>query len=207
MSDILNKQIVLSLNRSWLPIGMRTVERAIVSLCSQSDGEHPCLALDFEIIKDDDGNDMLSYANPLTWEEWLTLEIRPQDLSINSARQQIRVPTVIVAANYNKVPRRKPRACSKSIYDRDAGICQYTGEYVGRANGNLDHINPRDRGGRDSFENLVWCRKDVNFNKANRTPQEANLKLIRLPKAPPEMPVIIRKSDARHESHLPFLSL
>jgi hypothetical protein len=38
----------------------------------------------------------------------------------------VRVPTVIVAANYAKVPLRRPRFGARGIWERDGGVCQYT---------------------------------------------------------------------------------
>ncbi|HET9396867.1 MAG TPA: hypothetical protein VFO36_12500, partial [Nitrospiraceae bacterium] len=48
---------------------------------------------------------------------------------------------------------------------------------------------PRDRGGRDSFENLVWSKKEINSLKANRLPHEAGLRLMRKPTGPKPLPV------------------
>lgn len=205
--SILDKQIVLSLNRSWLAVGMRTPRQAFVSLSSGRDGDHPSMALDFEVVKDENGEEVLTYATPVTWEEWLALPIRPQDLSIRTAKQEIRVPTVIVAVNFNKVPRRRAKVSARTIFERDGGRCQYTDKALTRSNATLDHVQPRSRGGRDVFENLVLCDKDVNMAKADRTPAEAGLTLRRQPKAPAEMPVIIRRDQANHESWLPFLSV
>jgi hypothetical protein len=48
--------------------------------------------------------------------------------------------------------------------------------------GTLDQVLPRSRGGRDTWENLVWSSKDVNARKANRLPHEAGLKLLKTPR-------------------------
>ena len=52
----------------------------------------------------------------------------------------------------------------------------------------LVHL-PNSRGGRDTWENLVWSAKDVNQRKADRLPHEAGLKLLAAPRAPRELPV------------------
>ena len=80
-----------------------------------------------------------------------------------------------------------------------------TGEFVGRSGGNLDHVIPRDRGGRDSFENLVWSKKEINSLKANRLPHEAGLHLMRKPKAPKPLPVSATVREARHPDWRHFL--
>ena len=55
---------------------------------------------------------------------------------------------------------------------RDGNRCQYTGKLLRPDEGSLDHVLPRSRGGRDTWENLVWSGKDVNARKGNRLPHE-----------------------------------
>jgi 5-methylcytosine-specific restriction endonuclease McrA len=57
------------------------------------------------------------------------------------------------------------------------------------AEGNLDHVVPRSRGGADTWENLGRAARDVNQRKADRLPHKAGLKLLNIPRAPEEMPV------------------
>jgi 5-methylcytosine-specific restriction endonuclease McrA len=104
-------------------------------------------------------------------------------------RGQIRVPTVIVAVNYAKVPKKRPKLCAKAIRERDGNRCQYTGRVLHPDEGSLDHVVPRSRGGKDAWENLVWSAKEVNQRKADRLPHEAGLKLLSVPRAPKELPV------------------
>ena len=100
----------------------------------------------------------------------------------------IRVPTVIVAVNFAKVPKKRPKLCAKTIRERDGNRCQYTGELLKQDEGSIDHVVPRSRGGKDAWENLVWSSKDVNSRKGNRLPHEAGLKLLSVPRAPKELP-------------------
>jgi 5-methylcytosine-specific restriction endonuclease McrA len=104
-------------------------------------------------------------------------------------RGPIRLPTVIVLANFARVPKRRPKLCAKTIRDRDDNRCQYTGAALKPDEGNIDHVVPRSRGGRDTWENCVWASKAINSKKGNRLPQEAGLKLLKTPKALREMPV------------------
>ena len=103
---------------------------------------------------------------------------------MRTARGSIRVPTVIVAVNFAKVPKKRPKLCSKTIRERDGNRCQYTGKLLKPDEGSLDHVLPRSRGGADTWENLVWSSKDVNARKGNRLPHEAGLKLLSIPRAP-----------------------
>ena len=129
-----------------------------------------------------------NHIRPVTWAEWITLPIREQDEAVHTVRGPIRVLTVIVAVNYAKVPKKRPKLCARAIRERDGNRCQYTGKLLQPTEGSLDHVLPRSRGGKDEWENLVWSDKAVNARKGNRLPQEAGLKLLRLPRAPKELP-------------------
>ena len=99
------------------------------------------------------------------------------------------MPTVIVAVNFAKVPKKRPKLCARSIRERDRNRCQYTGALLRPEEGSLDHVVPRSRGGRDTWENLVWASKGVNTKKADRLPHEAGLKLLSTPRAPNALPL------------------
>ena len=133
-----------------------------------------------------DGDD---HIRPVTWDEWITLPVRPQDNAVQTVRGQIRVPTVIVAVNFAKVPKKRPKLCANTIRERDGNRCQYTGKVLKPEEGSLDHVVPRSRGGKDAWENLVWSNKAVNTKKGNRLPHEAGLKLLSVLHAPKELPV------------------
>lgn len=180
MSDILNKNIVLVLNRHWQAINIRTPQDAFCQMATNT-----ATALDIEL--DDSGH--AQALRPVTWDEWITLPVRESDHAVRTARGAIRVPTVIVAVNFAKVPRKRPKLCARAIRERDGNRCQYTGRLLHPDEGSLDHVVPRSRGGPDTWENLVWSAKDVNQRKADRLPHEAGLKLRSVPRAPKELPV------------------
>src|ERR1041384_1808255 len=174
MSDMLNKNIVLVLNRNWQAINTRTPSDAF---CQMATNVATALDIDGDSIR------------PVSWDEWLTLPIRDQDNAVQTVRGAIRVPTVIVALNYARVPKKRPKLCAKTIRERDGNRCQYTGKLLKPQEGSLDHVLPRSRGGKDEWENLVWSSKDVNARKGNRLPHEAGLKLLNAPRAPEQLPV------------------
>jgi 5-methylcytosine-specific restriction endonuclease McrA len=182
MSEILNKKIVLVLNRNWQAIHIRTPQEAF---CQMATNVATALEIDGE-----------NHIRPVNWDEWITLPIREGDNAVHTVRGAIRVPTVIVAVNFAKVPKKRPRLCAKAIRDRDGSRCQYTGKLLRPDEGSVDHVVPRSRGGKNTWENLVWSSKDVNARKGNRLPQEAGLKLLALPRTPKELPVtaLIRNS-------------
>src|SRR6266853_3691475 len=180
MNDILNKSIVLVLNRNWQAINIRTPQEAFCMMAT-----NVATALEIEL-----GDGARAEAlRPVTWDEWITLPVRPQDNAVQTVRGQVRVPTVIVAVNYAKVPKKRPKLCSKTIRERDGNRCQYTGTVLKPEQGSLDHVVPRSRGGKHEWGNLVWSDKTVNAKKGNRLPHEAGLKLLTVPQAPKELPV------------------
>ena len=179
MNDILNKAIVLVLNRNWQAVNVRTPQEAFCMMATNA-----ATALEIEFGEGARAESL----RPVTWAEWITLAIRPQDNAVQTVRGPIRVPTVIVALNYAKVPKKRPKLCAKSIRERDGNRCQYTGRELRPGEGSLDHVVPRSRGGKNAWENLVWSGKDVNARKGNRLPHEAGLKLLRVPRAPKELP-------------------
>ena len=178
MSDILNKNIVLVLNRNWQAINIRTPADAFCQLATNA-----ATALDIEL------GDEAPALRPMQWDEWITLPVREGDHAVCTARGAIRVPTVIVAVNYAKVPKQRPKLTAKNIRERDGNRCQYTGVLLRPDEGSLDHVVHRSRGGADSWEYLVWSAKEVNQRKADRLPHEAGLRLLSVPSAPKELPV------------------
>jgi len=175
MNNILNKTIVLVLNRNWQAINIRTPQDAF---CQMAAGVATGLDIDRE-----------GTIRPVSWEEWIALPVRESDNAVRTSRRVIRVPTVMVAVNFARVPKRRPRLSARNIRERDGNRCQYTGRLLQPSEGSLDHVVPRSRGGTDTWENLVWSAKDVNQRKGDRLPHEAGLRLLRVPRAPREMPV------------------
>jgi 5-methylcytosine-specific restriction endonuclease McrA len=174
MSDALHKATVLVLNRNWQAIDVKTPADAF---CMMSSGTATALAIE------DDGN-----MKPTPWEEWFTLPVRDSDNIVGTVHGGVRVPTVIVLARYDKVPKRRPKLSGRGIWERDGGVCQYTGRKLARDEGNIDHVMPRSRGGQTTWDNCVLADKKINSRKADRTPDEVGLKLKRKPSAPRDMP-------------------
>ena len=190
MSNILTKAIVLVLNRNWQAINVRTPQEAFCMMAT-----NVATGLEIEYGAPTESADPFCTMHsplftPRAWEEWITLPVREQDESVHTVRGQIRVPTVIVAVNYAKVPKKRPKLCAKAIRERDGNRCQYTGRVLRGDEGSLDHVVPRSRGGKDAWDNLVWSAKEVNQRKADRLPHEAGLKLLSTPHAPKELPAM-----------------
>ncbi len=213
MNNVANKLICLNLNANWQPVGFKTVKDAIVDLCgAESNGKPSTMALDIEYELDENGQPIFDEAksmNPVSWEEWMTLPIRPWDLAINSPTRSIRVPTVIIATNFNKMPIKtfKGKPSKDGIWNRDQGICQYTGKKLTKDQSTIDHVIPRSKGGQDTWTNMVVCDKTLNSKKGNKLNSELGLKLRKEPIEPSPTPMSALIREAKHHTWKHFLTI
>ncbi|XP_073062564.1 uncharacterized protein [Primulina eburnea] len=87
------------------------------------------------------------------------------------------------------VKRRKVRRClsRKNILSRDNFTCQYCDS---AENLTIDHVLPIARGGEWTWENLVTACAKCNSKKGQKTLEEANMKLAKVPKAPKDYDIL-----------------
>lgn len=196
----LDRGDVLSLNKNWQRIGWRSHRQAIIAACPEYPGQYNVLLMDIELNPDG----TLMRATPTRWDDWLDLPVRDPSEAVQTKNGAIRLPRVMIASGYAKMPLKTPLLSPSAIFDRDGGKCQYTGRYLEPGEGNIDHVIPKDRGGKNTWENMVWSDKDLNFRKGNKLNSEAGLVLMRLPKAPRAIPVSALIRNPRHPHHVPF---
>jgi len=210
MLGIENKAITLMLNSNWQKIGYKLVGDAITDLCAGNNSK----AVEINYRLDEDGNpiyDDYDYVSQnlqtFTWDEWIKRPIRSWDLTIKSVKMEIRVPTVLVAKNYAKMPTKsfKGKPSKESIWIRDKGVDQYTGEKLRREDATVDHIIPKFHNGKDVWENLVLTSKKINNKKGNKFNHEVGLKLIRTPRAPLSIPISALITEAKHPDWMYFM--
>ncbi len=91
-------------------------------------------------------------------------------------------PSVIRMIYLIRRPRPKVKLSRREVFQRDGYACQYCG--VRTKDLTLDHIMPRHRGGRHSWDNLVSACRACNHRKGGRTPEEARMQLRRHPTEP-----------------------
>ncbi|MBI3281958.1 MAG: HNH endonuclease [Acidobacteria bacterium] len=101
---------------------------------------------------------------------------------IHSARQIIRLPSVIRLLEYRRIPHQTRALSRKNILVRDRYTCQYCHRTAPGVDLTLDHVIPRSRAGETTWENLVACCHTCNNKKGNRTPEEAGMRLGRQPR-------------------------
>ena len=175
MSEIMNSPIVLVLNRNWQAIHVKTPAQAFCMMSTD-------VATALDIQGEDD-------MRPVRWKDWIGLPVRDDDHCAKTVHGAIRIPTVIVLANYAKVPHKRPKLSRKTIWERDGGTCQYTGKKITKPDeGNIDHVVPRSKGGETSWENCVLSHVEINSLKGDRLPHEVGLRLLRTPYAPKPIP-------------------
>jgi 5-methylcytosine-specific restriction endonuclease McrA len=184
--SILNTK-VLVLNRSYLPVHITIVRRAL-SLLYQGIAR----AVDEQYRTFD-------------FESWA--DLAADEDRVGLVNRAIRVPRVILLQGYDRVPRRYVRFSRFNIYARDQNRCQYCGRQFPRAELNLDHVVPRSKGGTSTWDNVVCSCHRCNRLKGGCTPLEAGMRLIRHPRRPQWTPFMTETySLRRYKEWMPFLS-
>ena len=101
----------------------------------------------------------------------------------HAERFEIEAPSVVRLRYFVKVPYRAQAPLTRrAVFARDGGECQYCGSPAE----NLDHVVPRSKGGEHSWENVVAACRRCNSRKENRLPEDAGVRLMRQPFAPPD---------------------
>lgn len=173
MSTTMLGRRCLVLNKSWTPVGVVSLQRAIVLLFGEhADGEPKA-----RIIEPG------SYQT-MTWADWSKLKPVATDEVIRSARMEFRVPEIVLLSKYDKLPKPKAHFSRRNLYKRDALTCQYCGIKPGSQELTVDHVIPRAQGGGTTWENCVLACVACNRKKADKTPKQAHMKLAKTPKKP-----------------------
>lgn len=112
----------------------------------------------------------------------------------------IAIPLVIRLVRYIRIPRKMRLPCSRrGVLARDRETCQYCNTQPGRAHLTVDHILPRSRGGPTTWENVVTACRECNHRKGGRTPEEANMALLTVPRQPQYVAFALLGELERHE--------
>ena len=93
----------------------------------------------------------------------------------------------------------------KNVLRRDRHKCQYCGRKSQPLT--VDHIIPRQFGGKQAWDNLVCACIRCNNKKGNRTPEQAGMKLLKKPQKPSKLFFLQFFVDKPHESWRPYLYL
>lgn len=93
----------------------------------------------------------------------------------------------------------------KNIFIRDSWRCQYCGIYLTKKNATIDHVMPKSRGGKNSYNNCVASCQSCNIKKGNGTPEEAGMN-TNLNLGFPAASDFLGRKDAPNEWHF-FIGL
>ncbi len=121
-------------------------------------------------------------------------------LRIRAAAVEVPVPQVIRLSRYVRVPFRQRAPWSRrGVLARDQHRCAY----CGRRATTVDHILPRSRGGQDTWLNTVAACSDDNHRKADRTPEQAGMRLLTRPFEPTPADTLLLALGLRDNAVLP----
>lgn len=158
------------LNRHWLAVHICTVRRAL-SLLYQ--GLAQVVAENYQTFD---------------FETWRALPEAQDGLDrmefVHAPGFRFPVPSVIVLQHYQKCPPRTVRFNRRNIYVRDRFRCQYCGHAPGREQLTIDHVVPRSKGGRSTWNNVVVACVRCNSEKGDRLPSECGM----VPRVAPKKP-------------------
>jgi 5-methylcytosine-specific restriction endonuclease McrA len=181
---------VLVLNRNYQPVHVTSAKRAFTLLYI---GAARVVQPDFSTFD---------------FESWSALGAASGHDVVHTVGRAIAIPRVIVLQIYDRLPTTKVRFSRLNIYARDANTCQYCARQLPRVDLNLDHVIPRARGGRTTWENVVCCCITCNLKKGAKLPFEAGMKLLRQPVRPKWTPSFrTPNGKVAYREWLPFLGL
>ncbi len=110
--------------------------------------------------------------------------IENYDAQIRSPSKTFSIPSVIILQRVVKFRLTTPTCSRKGIFQRDQNMCQYCSVKFTDKELTLDHILPKSRGGKNTWDNLVAACKKCNQKKGDRTPVESGMIPINKAKAP-----------------------
>lgn len=166
MTSVLSNRCLV-LNKNWSPVGTVGMKRAIIMLFSEK----------ARVIEP------TSYQ-AMTWDDWSKLKLQATDEKIASANMYFKVPEVILLTDYEKVPQPRIRLSRRNLFKRDKLECQYCGVTPGSQELTIDHVIPKSQGGQTVWENCVLSCINCNRKKADKTLNQAGMKLRKKPVKP-----------------------
>jgi 5-methylcytosine-specific restriction endonuclease McrA len=178
---------VLVLNRLYQPVHVTTARRAFTLLAA---GAARAMDRQFQLFD---------------YPSWAALGAEHGDDVVRTPSRVLKVPRIIVLQAFDRIPRGRIRFSRYNIYARDNNTCQYCNRHFDRTSLNLDHVVPRSKGGRTTWENVVCSCIPCNLRKGCRTPEEAGMKVVKTPARPRWSPLFRLPRHVRFDEWKPFL--
>ncbi len=129
--------------------------------------------------------------------------IEEDSIRLHSVNSSMPLPLVVRLVRYAHSPKKRVILNRKNLLIRDNYTCQYCGRRAHPLT--IDHLVPRQMGGKDTWENLVVACLPCNNRKANRTPEQAGMKLLSRPRRPNHYFFFIHFFGSKHERWKPYL--
>lgn len=124
-------------------------------------------------------------------------------VKIRSVSSRYPLPSVVRLERYIKAPRKTVVLTRKNVLIRDNYTCCYCGTRKGPMT--VDHVVPRNKGGADTWDNLVCACDRCNNRKGDRTPAASGMKLLRKPTRPTHITYIQRFIGRVDDRWKPYL--
>lgn len=182
---------VLVLNKSWVPIAVVNLDRAICLCVGTHKGTNEPKAKILDVYQD---------YQSFTWQDWSNLIAKSSEPTIKTAKQEFKIPEIIILSRYNKFPKQKIHFCRRALYKRDGFQCKFCGDKPGSALLNIEHILPRSRGGLTTWENCCIACIGCNTRKGNRTMEEIGFTFFDAKYKPHKPKFAIYDGDVRCDS-------
>ena len=131
----------------------------------------------------------------LSWQRAIVLDWQDRvdvldyyDQEVRTAHDAFPLPAVARVRQYLKYLSWRMPFSRRALFLRDGYTCQYCGDQPAQRLLTLDHVLPSSRGGDTSWTNIVAACSPCNRRKADRTPREAGMPLLRAPIQPKSLP-------------------
>jgi len=105
-----------------------------------------------------------------------------EDITWGSGK--MKYPAILKLKNHIKITYFNTNFSRKSVVKRDQSYCQYCNKKLSPSQITIDHVIPKSQKGSTSFTNCVVCCNACNSKKADRTPEQAGMKLLKKPVHP-----------------------
>ena len=102
---------------------------------------------------------------------------------VRSPSQEFNLPSVISLKDFIPLPS-KAAFTRFNVFLRDKFTCQYCHDFFKAEELTFDHVIPKSKGGKTSWQNVVTCCRLCNTKKGNKTLNKLNIRLYNDPKTP-----------------------
>lgn len=183
----------LILNKNWSAINVTSIECALILICRES---AKALCPD-------------TYES-FSIDSWIERSVNrakelPMSRFIRTPRFPVERPEIAILSAYGGIPFTEVNFTRRNLYKRDNYTCQYCVTPCTPKDLTIDHVRPRSRGGKNSWQNCVTSCLDCNTKKANKLLYESDMKLFKEPKTPKWQPIAGMIPQSHPESWFKFL--